>query len=336
MSKRNLTRRQRWRIEKIEQEKLARAQKKAGTPPDSSTLGVEQPGQIVAHFGQLVWVEDSEKNLHTCHFRANLNQLVVGDKVAFQPSTTGEQGIVSAIQPRNTLLSRPDIYGKLKPVAANIDMLLVVFANQPTPSSQLIDRYLVAANLAGIPACLVLNKIDVDSGELEGLLDIYRQLGLTILRTSATAEHGLDALLDFARDKTVALVGQSGVGKSSLVNALLPDAQLATKDISSVSGLGQHTTVTSRLFHLPGGGQLIDSPGIREFGLWHISKDELLSGYSDLADLAGHCKFRNCSHINEPGCALQLAVADGRVHPQRLDNFFAIAATLDDDSRARY
>ena len=341
MAKRKLNRRQKWRIEKIQAERRQRAQRRAGQEnPVATALGDEQLGTVVAHFGGQVLVEDEAGVPARCHFRANLEQLVVGDRVIWQPPKSEGLGVVVAIEPRQTVLKRPDMYGNLKPVAANVEQMLVVFAPLPTPSSALLDRYLVAAELSEIPATLVLNKADLIDEEVRPFIDelkaLYQRLDYPVLEVSAHDSQGLAPLQEALIGKTSVFVGQSGVGKSSLVNAVLPEADLQVGDLSASSGLGQHTTVTARLFHLPTGGELIDSPGIREFGLWHISEDELLHGYRELSALAGHCKFRNCSHRNEPGCALIMAAESGEISEERLANFYQIADTLDEDGRERY
>jgi ribosome biogenesis GTPase / thiamine phosphate phosphatase len=346
MSKRNLSRRQQWRIDKIQEERLARASKRAAREGDApaDAFGDEQHGLVVTHYGQQVIVSADNGSSCRCHFRATLEQLVVGDRVLFQAPRDGGSdlatGVVTAIVPRQTVLRRPDQYGNLKPVAANVDLMLVVFAPQPTPSSVLLDRYLVAAELSDITPLLVLNKADLigdaDRAQIAALCALYRGIGYSVLEVSATEGDGLQPLFQALAGHTSVFVGQSGVGKSSLVNALLPEAALEVSELSSRSGLGQHTTVTAKLFDLPGGGKLIDSPGVREFGLWHISEDELLHGYRDLAPLAGHCKFRNCSHRHEPGCALRLAAETGDISAERLDNFYRIADTLDEEGRERY
>lgn len=341
MTKRRLNRRQQWRINRIQQERLARAARRdAASAVADGDLLEETPGLVVLHHGKLVHVEDEARITWRCHFRATLDQLVVGDRVLFRPPRSGDTGVVTAIAPRRTELRRPDPYGNLKPVAANVDQLLIVYAPLPTPSSALLDRYLVAAELSGIRPVLVLNKADLVDDvlrpALDELADIYRALGYRVLEASSVTATGLDALAAELAGRTSVFVGQSGVGKSSLVNRLLPDAGLEVGDVSATSGLGQHTTVAARLLHLPEGGDVIDSPGIREFGLWHISEEELLRGYVELAALAGECRFRNCSHRHEPGCALRAAADAGRISAERLRNFFAIAETLDDAARARY
>lgn len=343
MAKRKLNRRQRWRIEKIQAERRERAQRKAEkVHPQAEDLGEEQWGTVVAHFGGQVLVEPDQGEPVRCHFRATLEQLVVGDRVLWRaPREAGTgDGVVTAIEPRATVLKRPDNYGNLKPVAANVDRMLVVFAPRPVPSTALLDRYLVAAELSGIEAILVLNKADlIEDDERQRLADIvtlYEGLGYAVLTVSAHDGAGLAPLKAALAGHTNVFVGQSGVGKSSLINAVLPEAALDVGALSEMSGLGQHTTTTARLFHLPGGGNLIDSPGIREFGLWHIDEEQLLHGYRELSELAGHCRFRNCTHRHEPGCALLRAAEEGTVSAERLNNFFQIADTLDDEARARY
>ncbi len=348
MAKRKLNRRQRWRIEKIQAEKRDRANRRNDQQEIlvADDLGDEQHGFITAHFGQQVEVENADgpngenRKTRRCHFRATLEQLVVGDKVIWQPPKSEGLGVVVAIEPRDTVLKRPDLYGNLKPVAANVEQMLVVFAPLPTPSSALLDRYLVAAELSNIPATLVLNKADLIDETLrpfvDELSDMYRRLGYPVLEVCAHQSEGLAPLHEALAGKTSVFVGQSGVGKSSLVNGVMPEADLQVGELSSNSGLGQHTTVTARLVHLPTGGQLIDSPGIREFGLWHIGEDDLLHGYRELSELAGYCKFRNCSHRNEPGCALITAAENGDIDEERLSNFYQIADTLDEEGRERY
>lgn len=339
MAKRHISKQQTFRIQKIQDERIARAQKREARAEaliESGALGSEQEGLIIAHYGAQLDVEalqgERTGQVFRCHLRANLEQLVTGDRVIWQPALDTDVGVVSALLPRRSLLTRPDPYGKLKPVAANIDRILLVIAPLPIPSASLLDRYLVACEIVGISPVILLNKADlIDDGnraELASMLDEFRQIGYEVRHTAAL-EGRLGDLLDFINGRTVVFVGQSGVGKSSIVNALLPDVQQKTAEISAGSQLGQHTTTTARLFHLPGDGALIDSPGIREFGLWHISREQLLEGFVDFRPWLGQCRFRNCAHAAEPGCALHAAVAAGQLSARRLDSYHRLAETLE-------
>lgn len=335
MSKRKLSRQQAFRVQRIQDERIARAQRRdaaADARRDSGELGTEEAGCVIAHYGIQLDVEALEGphagTVFRCHQRANLEALVTGDRVIWQApleeADEGATGVVTALLPRQSLLVRPDPYGKLKPVAANIDRIVLVISPAPEPSALLIDRYLVACELTGIAPVILLNKTDLLTPEtapaLTALLDSYAAIGYETRQVSAT-DRQLADLETLIAGRTVVFVGQSGVGKSSLVNELLPDAKQRTAAISGNSRLGQHTTTTARLFHLPTGGSLIDSPGIREFGLWHIEEAQLLDGYAEFRPLLGQCRFRNCAHREEPGCALKTAVAEGRLQAARWERF---------------
>lgn len=331
MAKRILTRRQSWRIDKIQQERVARAEKREARMLDELSggeLGAEQEGLVIAHFGVQVEIEALEPELqgqhYRCYIRANLPALVTGDRVIWRPANQGA-GVIVAQLPRHSELCRPDMRGQLKPVASNVDQIVIVFAPLPEPHANLIDRYLVAASHAGIKPLLLLNKADLLDGEHGGkareLLSVYKKLGYAILDVSAEAGDGLDQLQELLKDKISVFVGQSGVGKSSLVNRLLPEAQMAVGALSELTHKGTHTTTTARLFHFDSGGSLIDSPGIREFGLAHVDPADVEAGFIEFAEFLGHCRFRDCSHEHEPGCALLEAVADDKISEPRLDSF---------------
>ncbi|MBX9756287.1 MAG: small ribosomal subunit biogenesis GTPase RsgA [Pseudomonadaceae bacterium] len=338
MAKRQLNRRQNWRIEKIQEERAARAAKRESHTLDTlegGDLGPEQLGLVIAHFGVQVEVEALDGELagqvSRCHLRANLPALVTGDQVVWRAGNQGI-GVIVAQLPRSTELCRPDSRGQLKPVAANVDLIVIVFAPLPEPHPNLIDRYLVAAEHAGITPLLLLNKadlIDAQNGPaLEALLAVYRQLGYPLLEVSAHEGGGMKALQERLNGHVSVFVGQSGVGKSSLVNSLLPGVDLRVGPLSEVSGQGTHTTTTARLFHFPGGGKLIDSPGIREFGLGHVSRDDVEAGFIEFHELLGHCRFRDCKHDREPGCALLKALEEGRIQQQRMNSYRHILSSL--------
>ena len=337
MSKRKLSRQQAWRVEKIQDERARRAAKRDAEAEQAlagGELGPEREGLVTAHYGTQVAVESAPGVSLRCHLRANLEALVTGDRVVWCEGDP--TGVVVAQLERNSVLSRPDPYGKLKPVAANIDQILVVIAPLPTPHANLIDRYLVAAETVGIEPVILLNKIDlladdpVLGQEMDELLAIYPTLGYRILRTSSL-EGGLEELHGALRERTSVFVGQSGVGKSSLINVLLPDAELRVGALSESRQKGVHTTTTAQLFHLDCGGSLIDSPGIREFGLWHMSREQVEQGFREFRPFLGACKFRDCRHQQEPGCAILGAAESGQISQRRLGSYRHIVTTLEEE-----
>jgi ribosome biogenesis GTPase len=339
MTKRKLSRQQAWRVEKIQDERARRAARRDADAEQAlaaGELGPEQQGLVIAHYGTQVAVESAPGQGQRCHLRANLEGLVTGDRVVW---CQGDPiGVVVAQLPRDNVLSRPDPYGKLKPVAANIDQILVVIAPFPQPHANLIDRYLVAAETVGIEPVILLNKIDLLTddpalaAEMGALLAVYPGLGYRILRTSSKAG-GLETLHVALRERTSIFVGQSGVGKSSLVNALLPEAELRVGSLSENTLKGTHTTTTAQLLHLACGGTLIDSPGIREFGLWHMSREEVEQGFREFRPFLGNCKFRDCRHQQEPGCAILEASTSGAISPGRLNSYRHIVNSLEGDKR---
>jgi len=226
------------------------------------------------------------------------------------------------------------MYGTLRPIAANIDYIVLVVAPYPEPHANLIDRYLVAAESVGITPLILLNKTDlIDSSNeaaIEELLSIYPTIGYQVMKVSTKNAEGINPLKTLLKDKTSVFVGQSGVGKSSLINALLPGVDLKVGELSAAKAKGIHTTTTAKLFHFPTGGDLIDSPGIREFGLWHMEREHVAEGFIEFRPFLGHCKFRDCSHQQEPECAILAGVNEGKISQRRLESFEMIANSLGD------
>ena len=286
-----------------------------------------QPGVVIARYGKQALIETRAGDRLLCHLRAHLESPVAGDNILWLP--TEETGVVEAVVTRRNVLQRPDAQGRLRPVATNIDLMLIVFAPEPAPQANLIDRYLVAAENMKVEAALVLNKADLlrPDDELAGQLDRYAALGYRTLATHYELPDASD-LTALIGQNTLVLVGQSGVGKSSLIQRLLPDATIRIGALSEVADKGRHTTTTAELFHLPGGGRLIDSPGVRDFGLTHVAPDTVFSGFREFSPFLGQCRFRDCQHQSEPGCALTAAVETGDISSERFESFQQIVATL--------
>lgn len=279
---------------------------------------------MLAHYGQASLIEGERGDVIRCATRKKLPRTVCGDRVIWQGSSSHD-GVVTRILERKTTLVRPDQNNRPRPVAANIDQIVVVIASRPSFEHSMLDRYLVAAELIGARPVIVVNKsdlLDIDSRtRLEARLSVYQRTGYALVFTSNLNTDGLKDLHRQLQQHTSILVGQSGVGKSSLVQSLLPDIDIRVGRLSKVTGLGRHTTTVAMLYHLPDGGDLIDSPGVRDFSLGPVATEDLANGFAEFRPYLGQCKFNNCRHLSEPGCAVQEAVRSGKIDESRMETY---------------
>jgi ribosome biogenesis GTPase len=297
----------------------------------------ERKGVVVRDEGSRV-VVDVEGTEVSCVVRKGLvhrtgklaKAVAVGDRVVLEAS--GEGMAVIRVDPRRTSLSRPDPSRPRREqvLVANLDALLVVASvREPDLVPALVDRFLVAAESRDLAAGIALTKIDLDPAQRGGeAATHYRGLGYDVLPVSATTGEGLEAVRAFLRDRTTAFLGHSGVGKSSLANALDPSLRLRTGAVHAGSGLGVHTTTTVSLLRLPWGGYLVDTPGIREFGLWAMEPRDVRHYYREIAALARECRFADCLHEHEPGCAVKAAAARGAIAARRYASYLRLLASL--------
>lgn len=330
-----LTKGQQRRVKVNQAKRLARPNKPEPQWQDDQ-LGALEQGHIVSRFGQHADVMDNLGDIFRCNIRRTVSSLVTGDRVVWRRAPANEQGlqgVIEAAEERESVLCRPDQYDGIKPIAANVEQIFIVSSPQPAFSDQIIDRYLVACEDAGIEPIIVMNKTDLIADHerefIQQRLAVYAAMGYPVFHASATTGEGVAELRAAFQGRISVLVGQSGVGKSSLVQAALPEVSLAIGAISDNSGLGQHTTTVARWYPLAEGGALIDSPGIREFGLWHIDADRVTYCFKDFREFLGGCKFRDCKHLHDPGCALQAAVANGTLDAGRLANYHRIIQSLE-------
>ena len=337
MSKNKLSKGQQRRVKANHQRRLKPSSEKADY--DDNLFGEPREGTVISRFGMHADVESADGAVHRCNIRRTIRSLVTGDRVVWRPAKEAAEsvtinGIVEAVHDRTSVLTRPDYYDGVKPVAANINQIVIVSAILPELSLNIIDRYLVACETLDVEPLIVLNKIDLldDDGMafVNEQMDIYRRIGYRVLLVSSHAEHGLQELEAALTDRISIFAGQSGVGKSSLLNALLglKEDEILTNDVSDVSGLGQHTTTAARLYHFPHGGDVIDSPGVREFGLWHLEPEQITRGFVEFHDYLGSCKYRDCRHDNDPGCAIREAVERGEIAESRFDNYHRILESM--------
>ena len=292
-----------------------------------SKLLLLNTGQIVAAFGRHYLVETTDGEILSCVMRGKKGGAACGDQVTFR-SIASEQGVIESILPRNTLLYRSDAFRE-KLIAANVTQIIIVVAAVPSFSEELINRYLVAVESQHAQAIIVLNKIDLVEPTRVALatLLLYQKLGYTLLQLSAKKD--ISSLLPYLQHHLSVLVGQSGMGKSTLINALIPEAERATAEISDALDTGRHTTTHTRLYHFDKNSHIIDSPGMQEFGLHYINDADLAWGFIEFHPYIGHCKFNNCLHMNEPDCALTRAAQENRIEDRRLSFYRKLMGTRD-------
>jgi len=313
MAKRILNRHQQQRVD----------QRRAGDGKHETA----KQGLVIMNSGRKAWVRIDTATPISCHQRANLANVVAGDRVMVSINEHGE-GVIESLLPRSSLLSRPGFRGVIKPVSANVDQVLIVMAPAPGIDLSLLDRSLCFCAWQNIDAVIILNKIELIPNDfredIDEIAQTYQAMGYAWFETSTYQSQGLEALIDQCKNKTSVFLGNSGVGKSSLTQALIPDIDIRTQALSQSTGLGQHTTNNATLYDLPQGGQLIDAAGIRTLELSEFSIEHPDRYWRDFSPYLGQCRFHNCTHDHEPNCAVIAAVHDGFISSHRYQHYLNV------------
>ena len=282
-------------------------------------------GTVVAAYGKRYQIELPDKKRISCVTRGKKTDLACGDRVNLQ-LTDKHEGVIDSTLPRQTLLYRSNAF-KSKMLAANVTQIIIVLATQPSFYEALLNRCLIAAEAAHIKPLIVLNKCDLDdSSQAKQKLGLYSALGYQVLALSAKED--ISSLRPYLQGEASILVGQSGMGKSTMINALLPEEAVRTREVSMSLDSGKHTTTAAHLYHLDAQSQLIDSPGLQEFGLHHLSTDELEHAFIEFRPHLGLCRFSNCKHTQEPDCAIKQAVLKGKIGQERLAIYQLLRAEI--------
>lgn len=295
--------------------------------------------------GSWYTVKDAEGHWHNARIKgvfkideiSSTNPLAVGDEVELEVEDVNENtALITGILPRRNYINRqsPRARHQHHIVAANLDQtLLVATLKEPRTSQGFLDRFLVAAEMYHVKALIVFNKSDLykkkEQEQFARWKEMYEAAGYTVLLTSTKDGSGIEELGNLLKNKTTLISGHSGVGKSSLLNSILPGLQIKTQDVSGWSGKGMHTTTFAEMYDLPAGGSIIDTPGMREFGLVDISRQELSHYFPEMRDRLQDCQFNNCLHVNEPGCAIKAAVEEGSISGDRYVSYAVILDSID-------
>ena len=304
-------------------------------------------GLVIKNTGSWVDVRTEQGEVVQCKVKGNFrlkgirstSPVVVGDYVTFERNREGTAFIDNILPRRNYIIRKAINLSKQSHIlAANIDVcLLVVTLREPVTSVVFIDRFLATAEAYSIPVSIIINKVDILSdeelAEAERLADLYKAIGYDTLIASVTERRGLEALPDMLKDKTALLAGNSGVGKSELLNMLVPTARAKTAPISEAHLSGMHTTTFSEMYDLPFGGRLIDIPGVKGFGTFNFEREEVSHFFREIFQVGRNCRFGNCMHLNEPGCAVLQAVERGEIARSRYNSYLNM---LDDEDESKY